>query len=97
MGFSLNLYVLILFDALSRLAREAGVKYYYLSTFSSGRLLYGIFTLYGAIQTANYSERGLRLSSDALLLIDSDALLNVGLRFFLVGIAFKLSAFPGHL
>ena len=45
-GFSLNVYVLLLYDAFNQTSREAGVKYYYLSTFSSGLLLTGILISY---------------------------------------------------
>jgi len=45
-GFSLNIYVLLLYDSFNHSSREAGVKYYYLSTFSSGLLISGIFLAY---------------------------------------------------
>jgi NADH:ubiquinone oxidoreductase subunit 5 (subunit L)/multisubunit Na+/H+ antiporter MnhA subunit len=40
-GFSLNIYVLILSDSENQMAREAAIKYYYLSVFSSGLLAFG--------------------------------------------------------
>jgi NADH-quinone oxidoreductase subunit N len=46
LGFSLNLYVLLLNDAFNQASREAGIKYFYLSTVSSGLLICGIFLLY---------------------------------------------------
>ena len=45
-GFSLNIYVLLLYDSFNPSSREAGIKYYYLSTFSSGLLISGIFLAY---------------------------------------------------
>ncbi len=45
-GFSLNIYVLLLYDSFNHSSREAGIKYYYLSTFSSGLLIGGIFLAY---------------------------------------------------
>ncbi len=45
-GFSLNIYVLLLYDSFNHSSREAGIKYYYLSTFSSGLLISGIFLAY---------------------------------------------------
>ena len=45
-GFSLTLYVLLLYDSFNQSSREAGIKYFYLSTFSSGLLIGGIFLLY---------------------------------------------------
>ena len=45
-GFSLNIYVLLLYDSFSHSSREAGIKYYYLSTFSSGLIISAIFFAY---------------------------------------------------
>jgi NADH:ubiquinone oxidoreductase subunit 2 (subunit N) len=45
-GFSLNIYVLLLYDAFNHSSREAAVKYYYLSAFSSGLLATGILISY---------------------------------------------------
>src|ERR1700744_2204684 len=45
-GFSLNIYVLLLYDSFNHSSREAGIKYYYLSTFSSGLILAGILIIY---------------------------------------------------
>lgn len=55
-GFSLGLYVLILYDANKRPSREAGLKYYYLSTLSSGFVLYGILLVYTITGTGNFDE-----------------------------------------
>jgi len=41
-GFSLNTYVLILVDSVNHNAREAAIKYYYLSALSSGMIGFGI-------------------------------------------------------
>ncbi len=45
-GFSLNVYVLLLYDSFNHASREAGIKYFYLSTFSSGLIISGIFFAY---------------------------------------------------
>lgn len=96
-GFSLNLYVLILFDAPKGGAREAGVKYYFLSTFSSGLRIYGVFIFFATASSLNFFERGQVLISDLSLTISAIFSLRVGIALFLNGIFFKLSAFPGHL
>lgn len=96
-GFSLNLYVLILIDASSAVAREAGVKYFYLSTISSGLILYGIFLLYVVLGTGRFYEMQQAL---ALVVTSTGAennLLQLAISFILIGLFFKLSAFPGHL
>lgn len=89
-GFSLNLYVLILFDAPYAAAREAGIKYYYLSTFSSGLILYGIFLIFALTGATQFEEIAHLLPEDAHLLL-------IAIAFLFVGFFFKLSAFPGHL
>jgi NADH:ubiquinone oxidoreductase subunit 2 (subunit N) len=45
-GFSLNIYVLLLYDSFNHSSREAGIKYFYLSSFSSGLIISGIFFAY---------------------------------------------------
>jgi NADH-quinone oxidoreductase subunit N len=96
-GFSLNLYVLILFDASAQLAREAGAKYFYLSTFSSGLIIYGIFILFLLAGTANYTEMAQLFATKMELTTYHTKLIQLGTLMLLNGLFFKLSAFPGHL
>lgn len=96
-GFSLNLYVLILFDATAATAREAGIKYFYLSTISSGLILYGIFLIFIVTGTAHLYEIGHFLSTEPGLVENAASILQLALVLLLVGLFFKLSAFPGHL
>lgn len=96
-GFSLNLYVLILFDADKAGAREAGVKYYFLSTFSSGLRIYGIFIFFATISSLNFFESEQILISSSGPAVSGLFSLRVALALLLNGIFFKLSAFPGHL
>ena len=95
-GFSLNLYVLILFDAPNRAAREAGVKYYYLSTFSGGLILYGFFLLY-MLTRAGHFDLIAEYFSTIPLNETATFLPILSVSLFLTGLFFKLSAFPGHL
>jgi len=53
-GFSLNVYVLLLYDSFNHASREAGIKYYYLSAFSSGLLISGIFFAYLIFHNTNF-------------------------------------------
>lgn len=96
-GFSLNLYILILFDAPHAMAREAGVKYFYLSAFSSGLMLYGIFLLFFTLGTGQFYEMNQVILTNTETLSLGGTALHYGLLFFLIGVFFKLSAFPGHL
>lgn len=94
-GFSLGLYVLVLYDVNRRPSREAGLKYYYLSTFSSGLILYGIMLIYTLTGTGNFDELFLILNTK--LQLQENPLLGLAVLFILAGFFFKLSAFPGHL
>lgn len=53
-GFSLTIYVLLLYDSFNHASREAGIKYFYLSTFSSGLLISGIFFTYFIFHNTNF-------------------------------------------
>jgi len=96
-GFSLNLYVLILFDATAAIAREAGIKYFYLSTISSGLILYSIFLFFIVIGTGHVYEIGHFLATELEIITNAGGVLQLALAILLVGVFFKLSAFPGHL
>lgn len=94
-GFSLGLYVLILYDANQRPSREAGLKYYYLSTLSSGFILYGMLLVYSLTGTGNFEEL-FELFNTRVFYRESP-ILRLASVLILVGFFFKLSAFPGHL
>jgi NADH-quinone oxidoreductase subunit N len=96
-GFSLNLYVLVLFDATIAISREAGVKYFYLSTVSSGLIAYGIFIIFLITGTGNLLETGQILATDCDRVSSALNLLQLAISLLLTGFFFKLSAFPGHL
>lgn len=94
-GFSLGLYVLIMYDASLAPSREAGLKYYYLSALSSGLILYGLILLYITGATGSFDEMFVLFSTNlppkSLLLACTATLITI------VGFFFKLSAVPGHL
>jgi len=94
-GFSLNLYILILYDAADAASREASLKYFYLSTLSSGFILFGILLIYVMIGDVTYYA----IRTYVNLGVDEDtaAVLSAAVLFILIGFFFKLSAFPGHL
>lgn len=96
-GFSLNLYVLIFFDATAAIAREAGIKYFYLSTLSSGLVLYGVFLVFLSLCTGQFHEVGQIISTDSEIARIAAGVLHTACTFLFVGLFFKLSAFPGHL
>lgn len=94
-GFSLGLYVLIMYDASLAPSREAGLKYYYLSAMSSGLILYGLILLYITGATGSFVGLNQYLASNlppkSLLLACTATIITI------TGFFFKLSAVPGHL
>lgn len=94
-GFSLGLYVLIMYDASLAPSREAGLKYYYLSALSSGLILYGLILLYITGATGSFAELFIYFSTNGdqqfLVLACAAVLITI------IGFFFKLSAVPGHL
>lgn len=102
-GFSLAMYLLVLFDSYTLPSREAGLKYFYLSAVSTGILLFGIFLVYHTVGSANYTQISLYLSelyfetSDLAVYTSSVRYVTLGVVFIFFGFMFKLSAFPGHL
>jgi NADH-quinone oxidoreductase subunit N len=96
-GFSLGLYVLVLSDAPTAIAREAGIKYFYLSTASSGLTIYGIFLLFVSTGTCNFIELGTTLYLAVENVAAAKDLLALAFLLLFTGLCFKLSAYPGHL
>lgn len=94
-GFSLNLYILVLYDGADAASREASLKYFYLSTLSAGLILFGILLIYTMVGDVTYyairSYMGNQVDSH------SKSVMTTGVLFILLGFFFKLSAFPGHL
>jgi NADH:ubiquinone oxidoreductase subunit 2 (subunit N) len=55
-GFSLNIYVLLLTDSFRHNSREAAMKYYYLSALSSGLIAFSILLCYLLFISTNFVE-----------------------------------------
>jgi NADH-quinone oxidoreductase subunit N len=94
-GFSLCLYILILYDLTSQPSREAATKYFYLSTLSTGLILFGVFQFYIVNKNDQFGE--LLTFATYELTQDSATLMRGAIVFMVVGFLFKLSAFPAHL
>ena len=98
-GFSLNIYVLLLYDSFNHSSREAGIKYYYLSTFSSGLILGGILIAYLLFHTTSFLSITWNLHNwmySELFQIKT-MLLYFVVYFIVFGFFFKLASFPCHL
>jgi NADH-quinone oxidoreductase subunit N len=98
-GFSLNVYVLLLYDSMNHTSREAGVKYYYLSTFSSGLLLSGVFFIYLIFHSTNFLQVKYIISvwNVSGNLHNYTTMLAITIYFIIFGFLFKLAAFPCHM
>lgn len=98
-GFSLNIYVLLLYDSFNHSSREAGIKYYYLSTFSSGLIISGVFFAYLIFHNTSFISISWILHNWSVLgtLQTKSMLLHIMIYFLVFGFLFKLAAFPCHL
>jgi len=94
-GFSLNLYILVLYDGADSASREASLKYFYLSTLSAGMILFGILLIYTTIGDVTYYA--IRFYMDSPVDSHAQVIMSTAVLFILLGFFFKLSAFPGHL
>ncbi len=92
---SLSLYVVAAFQRDSLRSTEAGLKYFVLGALSSGMLLYGCSLIYGFLGTTNFNDIAAVFTEGGHTA--PSAGLIVGLVFLLVGLGFKVSAFPFHM
>ncbi|WP_311028999.1 NADH-quinone oxidoreductase subunit NuoN [Mesorhizobium koreense] len=89
---NLGLYVLAAFHRDNLRSTESGLKYFVLSSLSSGLLLYGITLVYGYTGSVGFQEIASALSAGPR----SIGLL-FGIVFVLAGLIFKISAVPFHM
>lgn len=93
---SLSLYTLIAIARERASAVEAALKYFVLGAIASGLLLYGMSMIYGISGSLNISEIS-SFAANATLASREMLILNFGLVFLVIGIAFKLGAVPFHM
>ena len=93
---SLSLYTLIAIARERAGAVEAALKYFVLGAIASGLLLYGMSMIYGISGSININEIT-NFASSANLASRETLILNFGLVFLVIGIAFKLGAVPFHM
>jgi NADH-quinone oxidoreductase subunit N len=72
-------------------SNEASLKYFLLGSFASGFLLYGIALIYGSLGSTGYAAIPTEITRSAFPM-----LLWAGVALFIVGLAFKVAAFPFH-
>jgi NADH-quinone oxidoreductase subunit N len=86
---SVSFYVLVSFQRSRLPSLEAGVKYLILSALAAAFLVFGIALIFGVGNTTNFAAlnaEGVRLAQDKLYWL--------GLLMVLLGLAFKIAAFP---
>jgi len=93
---SLSLYTMIAIARDRAVAVEAALKYFVLGAIASGLLLYGMSMIYGVTGNLNITE----IASFAMissLTSEQILILNFGLVFLVIGVAFKFGAVPFHM
>ena len=93
---SLSLYTLIAIARDRATAVEAALKYFVLGAIASGLLLYGMSMIYGITGALDIAQIA-TFATSATLASEQVLILNFGLVFLVIGIAFKLGAVPFHM
>ena len=93
---SLSLYALIATARDRAFAIEAALKYFVLGAIASGLLLYGMSMIYGITGNLDIAQIA-SFASLATLESQETLILNFGLVFLVIGVAFKLGAVPFHM
>jgi NADH-quinone oxidoreductase subunit N len=93
---ALSLYTLIAIARERVGAVEAALKYFVLGAIASGLLLYGMSMIYGISGSLNINQIA-DFAANATLASREMLILNFGLVFLVIGIAFKLGAVPFHM
>lgn len=89
---SLCFYVLSAFFRNSMESVEAGVKYFLLGAFATGFFAYGIAFIFGSTHSINYQSIASEINASSFNVI----YLSIGMALVLVGLFFKIAAFPFH-
>jgi NADH-quinone oxidoreductase subunit N len=98
-GFSLNIYVLLMADVSYHTSLEAGIKYFYLSALSSGLLISGIWLAYVIFLTTDFAIIKFILNEWTAnsQTVEYLGILQIMVYSIMYGFLFKLAAFPCHL
>lgn len=96
---SVSVYVLAGLNRRSAAAAEAALKYFLLGAFATAFLLYGMALIYGVTGSTDIGVIGQQLAGGdgAPVGLSTSPLLVVGLAMLIVGLGFKVAAFPFHM
>lgn len=89
-------YILAGFQREKGTSNEAGLKYFFVGSFSSAILLYGIALIYGAAGSLDYGRLA-ALAPSVRSLQDLPLLLILGSGLVIAGLFFKVAAAPFHI
>lgn len=90
---SITFYIMAGYFRFNRKSVESSLKYFLLGAFATGFLIYGMAMIYGATGSFQLDEIRAAISSGEL---NSFFYLKAGLALMIVGLAFKIAAFPFH-
>jgi NADH-quinone oxidoreductase subunit N len=93
---SIPTYVLLYLPRYDRPAQEAAMKYFLLSIFSSGLLLFGFSYLYGLAGTTNLPALAAALNPSPPVVLPLPGLAQVALVMVIAGLGFRITAVPFH-
>jgi len=89
---SVSFYVLAGLNRKKLIAVEASLKYFLLSAFATGFLVYGIALIYGSAQTTSLESIAAGYPQ-----LKGNLIFITGILLFLIGFSFKIAAFPFHM
>lgn len=94
---TISFYTLVAFATKRANSIEAALKFFVLAAIASAILLYGMSMIYGISGSINISEIAAFSANTSALTAQELLVLNFGLVFIVIGIAFKFGAVPFHL
>ena len=89
-GFSLGVYIFVMSDYRKHIAREATIKYFFLSAVSVTLILFSFSLMYAIFETTDTAV----IKTTA---VENSALTFLAFTFLVCGFSFKLAAYPGQL
>jgi len=90
---SISFYIMAGYFRFNIRSVEASLKYFLLGAFATGFLLYGIAMIYGATGSFSFPDIYNAINMGEL---HSVTYLNLGIALMIVGLGFKVAAFPFH-
>jgi NADH-quinone oxidoreductase subunit N len=94
---ALSSYALVALNRDQPLPAEAAIKFFVLSALASGMLLYGMSMVYGASGMGGQATMGLAQLNQVMGYTTAPKLLQFGMIFMIVGVAFELGIAPFHM